>query len=76
MHQPSPRDGRPSLSHLFGDINAVLFALAIGLAVLDGTCFAAFKLIHAMAPLIRVVPDINQPWTPRAAAATPQSAKP
>lgn len=77
MPQPSPRDDRPSLNHRFHDLNAVLLALAIGLAVLDGTCFTAFKLIHVMAPLIRVVPDINQPWTPHsAAAATPQSAKP
>lgn len=77
MPQPSHRDDRPPLNRRFGDLNAILLALAIGLAVLDGTCFAAFRLIHVMAPLIRIVPDINQPWTPHsAAAATPQSTKP
>jgi|GEM_PF-3392781 hypothetical protein len=52
-----------------GDVSAVLLALAIGLAVLDGTCFAAFKLIHAVTPLIRTIPGIDQPWTPPGARA-------
>ena len=56
MQQPSPPDDRPSLDRRSGDLNAVLLALAIGLAVLDGTCFATFKLIHVVAPLVRVVP--------------------
>ncbi len=76
MQQPSPRDDRSSLSRRFSDLNTVLLALAIGLAVLDGTCFAAFRLIHVVAPLVRIVPDASQPWTAHAAAATPQSAKP
>jgi hypothetical protein len=63
-----PHNDRSSRSPLdrrerrFGDVNAVLLALAIGLAVLDGTCFAAFKLIDAVAPLIHTVPGIDQPW--------------
>ena len=56
MQQPSPRDDRPSLDRRFGDLNTVLLALAIGLAVLDGTCFATFKLIHVVAPLVHIVP--------------------
>lgn len=56
MQQFSPRDDRPSLARRFGDLNAVLLTLAIGLAVLDGTCFAAFKLIHVVTPLIHIAP--------------------
>lgn len=33
------------LDRIFADINAVLLALAIGLAVLDLTCYAAMKYI-------------------------------
>ena len=60
MQKPSPRDDRPLSAHRLSDLNTVLLALAIGLAVLDGTCFAAFKLIHAVIPLIHVVPDTGQ----------------
>ena len=61
MPHPSPRNDN---DRRFGDATAVLLAVAIGLAVLDGTCFAAFKLIHAVAPLIRTIPGIEQPWHP------------
>ncbi len=70
MRYRSPHDDRSSRSPFdrrerrLGDVNAVLLTLAIGLAVLDGTCFAAFKLIHAVAPLIHTVPDVAQPWVP------------
>jgi hypothetical protein len=60
MPLPSSRDdrsSRPQPERRSGDLSAVLLALAIGLAVLDGTCFAAFKLIDAVAPLVHVVPD-------------------
>lgn len=57
MQQPSSPDEQSARERRFGDINALLLALAIGLAVLDGTCFAAFRLIHAVAPLVHVVPD-------------------
>jgi hypothetical protein len=73
MQQPSPRDDRPSSDRRFGDLNAVLLTLAIGLAVLDGTCFAALKLIHTVAPLIHVVPDAGRAARPDH---SPQSAKP
>ena len=65
-----PHDDRSSRSPFdrrerrLGQANAVLLTLAIGLAVLDGTCFAAFKLIHVVAPLIHTVPDVAQPWAP------------
>ena len=70
MQHRSPHDDRSSHSPFdrrerrLGDVNAVLLTLAIGLAVLDGTCFAAFKLIHAVVPLIHTVPGITQPWAP------------
>jgi hypothetical protein len=57
----SPLDPRKSR---FGDVSAVRLTLAIGLAVLDGTCFAAFKLIHAVTPLIHTIPGVEQPWAP------------
>jgi hypothetical protein len=61
---PNDRSSRSPLDRQsrFSDVNAILLILAIGLAVLDGTCFAAFKLIHAVAPLVHTVPDVNQPW--------------
>lgn len=62
MPPPSLRDDRsshPQPERRSGDLSAVLLALAIGLAVLDGTCFAAFKLIHAVEPLVHVVPDAS-----------------
>jgi hypothetical protein len=51
MQQPPSRDEQTIgqlmdwLDRLFGDINAFLIALAIGLAVLDFTCFTA---LHAV----------------------------
>jgi hypothetical protein len=69
---PNDRSSRSPLDRRqrrFGDVNAVLLALAIGLAVLDGTCFAAFKLIHVVAPLIHTLPGIDQPWVPPGARA-------
>jgi hypothetical protein len=67
MRYPSPHDDRSSRSPFerrSGGVNTVLLILAIGLAVLDGTCFAAFKLIHAVVPLIHTVPGLAQPWAP------------
>jgi hypothetical protein len=70
MLHPSPHNDRSSPDRRFGDVNAVLLALAIGLAVLDGTCFAAFKLSRAVAPLIHTIPGIDQPWAARGTQAT------
>ena len=53
MQQPPLREERTSkqlthrLDRLFGDINAFLIALAIGLAILDFTCFTALRMIAA-----------------------------
>lgn len=70
MQHRSPHDDRSSRSPLdrrFSDVTAVLLTLAIGLAVLDGTCFAAFRLIAAVTPLIHTIPGIDQPWVPSGA---------
>jgi hypothetical protein len=71
QHPSSPEDrsSRSPLDRRSGDLSAVLLTLAIGLAVLDGTCFAAFKLIHAVTPLIETVPGVDQPWAPPGARA-------
>ena len=51
MQQPSSSENNshpdwvPRLNRAFGDVNAFLIALAIGLAVLDGTCFLASTAI-------------------------------
>src|SRR6516165_11068604 len=50
MPQPPPRsDHTPKrlsrrLDRVFGEINPILLAVAIGLAVLDATCFSVIRL--------------------------------
>jgi hypothetical protein len=53
MQQSSPRDDHSPkqllqrLDRVFGEMNVILLALAIGLAVLDFTCFSALGLSDA-----------------------------
>ena len=37
------------LQHVCGDINVILLAIAIGLAILDYTCFLSLQLAAAVA---------------------------
>jgi len=52
--QERPSEERPirraarQIERAAGDLNSVLLMLAIGLAVLDLTCFSAFKLREAL----------------------------
>jgi len=49
MHQPSHSNSKENssllkrLDRIFGELNAFLFAIAIGLAVLDFTCFVTLR---------------------------------
>jgi len=45
LPETSHRDWKQRLNRALGEINAVLVALAIGLAVLDITCFVAFSVV-------------------------------
>jgi hypothetical protein len=45
------------------DLNAVLLALAIGLAVLDFTCFFAFEVRQAMPPRLPPATTVAAPAT-------------
>jgi hypothetical protein len=57
----TPRDGQSPrqfvrrLDRLAGDMNAFLFAFAIGLAILDTTCFVAIRVSQAFPPLPPIV---------------------
>ena len=53
------------ISRIYDEINAYLFALAFGLAVLDGTVFAATRL----PPLAAPIPDTSSETSPSAAGA-------
>ena len=73
MHRPSPSGGPRAqflrrLNHILGEINVLLTAVAVGLAVLDFTCFVALRVSAEIGrsrfgvnPAERVVPLVNQP---------------
>ena len=73
MQQPSPRgDPRAQflrrLDRMLGEINVLLTAVVVGLAVLDFTCFLALKVSAEIAraqfgarPLEQVTPSVSQP---------------
>lgn len=41
----TPKAAVQQLNRLAGEVNAFLIILALGLAIVDGTCFGAMKLI-------------------------------
>jgi hypothetical protein len=57
QQQPSPSDDRPAISFLtrvnrvLGDFNVFLFAVAIGLATLDFTCFVLLRVVANLSRL-------------------------
>ena len=60
------------------ELNAILLVLAIGLAVLDFTCFFALEVRNAMPPRLPSEAIAATPATaaiPRAPAAAPESGK-
>ena len=66
MKQPPSRDDHTSsslfrrLDRAFGEINPVLLAVAIGLAVLDATCFSVVRLGDAFSR--RISPGMENAW--------------
>ena len=65
LRQPSPRDHTPRqllrrLDRVFREINPILLALAIGLAVLDATCFSVVRLGDAFSR--RISPGMENAW--------------
>ena len=66
MPQPPPRsDHTPKrlsrrLDRVFGEINPILLAMAIGLAVLDATCFSVIRLGDAFSR--RISPGMENAW--------------
>ena len=73
MQQPSP-SGDPRaqflrrLNHMLGEINVLLTAVAVGLAVLDFTCFVALRVSaeigrpqFGVRAVEQVMPPISQP---------------
>lgn len=64
QHRPGKK--RPLIARLDAaaqDLNAVLLVLAIGLAVLDFTCFFAFEVRNAMPPRIPPATSVENPAT-------------
>lgn len=64
--QRRPRKKRPLWNRLDAaaeDLNAVLLVLAIGLAVLDFTCFFAFEVSKAMPPRLPAEAAVATPAT-------------
>jgi len=94
MQPPTFTDGKPysswkrRLDRVLGEINVVLVALAIGLAVLDITCFVAFtanaEIRRAHGSSQEVQLSVQQAWpawlpfpqTPALASATGQHMDP
>jgi hypothetical protein len=94
MQHPSLRDEssyrswKRRLDRALGEINVVLVALAIGLAVLDITCFVAFigtgEIRRAHTSIQQVQPPLSHAWpewlpfpqTPALASATGQHMDP
>jgi hypothetical protein len=83
MNDPTPtRPGRrrPLLQRLDAaveDLNAMLRVLAIGLAILDFTCFFALEVRNAMPPRIPAEATVATPATaviPADQAAAPKAA--
>lgn len=78
--QPRPDRKRQLISRLDAaakDLNAVLLVLAIGLAVLDFTCFFAMEVRNAMPPRIAAEAAVATPATaaiPPAPAVAPAQA--
>jgi branched-subunit amino acid permease len=66
MPQPPPRsDHTPKrlsrrLDRVFGEINPILLAVAIGLAVLDATCFSVIRLSDEF--LRRISAGMENAW--------------
>ena len=56
------------LDRAAGEVNVFLLVLAIGLAILDGTCFFAFKVREALPPAPTLV---AKPAVPHSGAAKP-----
>ena len=56
----TPRTRLRRLDRGFGEINPILLALAIGLAVLDATCFSVIRLGDAFSR--RTSPGMENPW--------------
>jgi len=56
----TPRNLLRRLDRVFGEINPILLALAIGLAVLDATCFSVIRLGDAFSR--RTSPGMENPW--------------
>ena len=79
MQQPSPfGDPRAQflrrLNRMLGEINVLLTAVAVGLAVLDFTSFLALRVSAEIArsqfgarPLEQVMPSVSQPVAPMVA---------
>ena len=80
MENQSPRNhGRAEpwtvrLDRLAGELNAFLLVLAIGLAILDFTCFFAFKVRDALPSPARIEADRSLMAKPAAATGQPMSA--
>ena len=80
MQQPSPfGDPRAQflrrLNRILGEINVLLTAVVVGLAVLDFTCFLALRVTaeiarsqFAVKPAEQVMPSVSQPFAAMVAA--------
>ena len=58
QHSQSPQDQAPQtlmqrLDRLAGDMNGYLLVFAIGLAILDFTCFVAFEATDIVRPALQ-----------------------
>jgi hypothetical protein len=66
MQSPSSSDRNPPqpfirrVDRMLGEINALLVALAIGLAVLDATCFVLLKTATALEEAPQSVQTVDQ----------------
>ena len=58
-HAPKPLLRR--LDRVFGEMNAVLLAIGIGLATLDATCYLALSLRDAL-PTGQMASTIEEAW--------------
>lgn len=59
----SPKTFVRRFDRCIGEINGVLIALAVGLAVLDGTCFTALRIEEALANTSVSIAPISPPAT-------------
>jgi hypothetical protein len=79
MQQSSSRNGHSPrrllhrLDRVFAEMNVILLALAIGLAVLDVTCFSVLRLGNVL-PVPQTTPGIERALLPPPSAVSAERA--